>query len=54
MKFGFFDDGQREYVIQTPETPYPWINYLGNEKFFSLIVIINRTLDETSTFSKAK
>lgn len=37
MKFGFFDDGQREYVIQTPETPYPWINYLGNEKFFSLI-----------------
>lgn len=37
MKFGFFDDGQREYVIETPETPYPWINYLGNEKFFSLI-----------------
>ena len=37
MKFGHFDDSKREYVIETPETPYPWINYLGNEKFFSLI-----------------
>ncbi len=37
MKFGYFDDNQREYVISTPETPYPWINYLGNEKFFSII-----------------
>lgn len=37
MKFGHFDDSRREYVIETPETPYPWINYLGNEKFFSLI-----------------
>lgn len=37
MKFGNFDDGAREYVISTPRTPYPWINYLGNEKFFSLI-----------------
>jgi cellobiose phosphorylase len=37
MKFGFFDDKNREYVINTPETPYPWINYLGNEKFFSLM-----------------
>ena len=37
MKFGHFDDAQREYVITTPLTPYPWINYLGNEKFFSLI-----------------
>lgn len=36
-KFGFFDDARREYVISTPETPYPWINYLGNEDFFSLI-----------------
>lgn len=36
MKFGFFDDKNREYVITTPQTPYPWINYLGNEKFFSL------------------
>ena len=37
MKYGFFDDSAREYAILTPKTPYPWINYLGNEKFFSLI-----------------
>ncbi|HHU35754.1 MAG TPA: glycosyl transferase, partial [Treponema sp.] len=37
MKFGHFDDVNREYVIETPKTPYPWINYLGNSKFFSLI-----------------
>ncbi|MBQ3686762.1 MAG: glycosyl transferase, partial [Treponema sp.] len=37
MKFGHFDDARREYVITNPLTPYPWINYLGNEKFFSLI-----------------
>jgi cellobiose phosphorylase len=33
MKFGHFDDEQREYVITTPQTPYPWINYLGNADF---------------------
>ena len=37
MKYGHFDDANREYVITEPYTPYPWINYLGNEKFFSLI-----------------
>ena len=37
MKFGHFDDENREYVITTPKTPYPWINYLGSENFFSLI-----------------
>lgn len=37
MKFGYFDDKQREYVITNPRTPWPWINYLGNEDFFSLI-----------------
>lgn len=37
MKFGYFDDSQREYVITTPQTPWPWINYLGTEDFFSLI-----------------
>ncbi len=37
MRFGFFDDQSREYVITTPETPYPWINYLGSEKFFALV-----------------
>jgi cellobiose phosphorylase len=37
MQFGNFDDAAREYVISTPRTPYPWINYLGTEDFFSLI-----------------
>jgi cellobiose phosphorylase len=37
MRFGHFDDSNREYVITTPETPYPWINYLGSEQFFGLI-----------------
>lgn len=37
MKFGYFDDLNKEYVINTPKTPYPWINYLGNEQFFGLI-----------------
>ena len=37
MKFGHFDDASREYVITNPKTPWPWINYLGNEDFFSLI-----------------
>jgi cellobiose phosphorylase len=37
MKFGHFDDSRREYVITNPLTPWPWINYLGNEDFFSLI-----------------
>jgi len=37
MKFGYFDDSAREYVITTPKTPLPWINYLGTNEFFSLI-----------------
>ena len=37
MKFGHFDDVHREYVIDTPRTPLPWINYLGSEDFFSLV-----------------
>ena len=37
MKFGYFDDSNREYVITTPKTPLPWINYLGCNDFFSLI-----------------
>ena len=36
-RFGYFDDENREYVITDPKTPWPWINYLGNEDFFSLI-----------------
>lgn len=37
MKFGHFDDQNKEYVITNPQTPFPWINYLGTEDFFSLI-----------------
>jgi cellobiose phosphorylase len=37
MRFGHFDDAAREYVITSPRTPHPWINYLGTEEFFSLI-----------------
>ena len=36
-EYGHFDDAKREYVITNPATPFPWINYLGNEDFFGLI-----------------
>ena len=36
-EYGYFDDKNREYVITEPRTPWPWINYLGTEDFFSLI-----------------
>src|SRR4030043_1032637 len=37
MQYGYFNDKEREYVITDPQTPWPWINYLGTEDFFSLI-----------------
>ena len=37
MQYGHFDDTRREYVITTPCTPLPWINYLGSEDFFTLL-----------------
>ena len=37
MKYGYFDDQNKEYVITTPKTPLPWINYLGCEEFFTMI-----------------
>ncbi len=37
MQYGHFDDAAREYVITTPFTPLPWINYLGSEEFFGII-----------------
>ena len=37
MKYGYFDDARREYVVTRPDTPLPWINYLGCEDFFGLI-----------------
>jgi len=37
MQFGHFDDSRREYVITRPDTPLPWINYLGCQAYFGLI-----------------
>jgi len=37
VKYGYFDDARREYVISTPKTPLPWINYLGSEDFLGMI-----------------
>ena len=51
MKFGYFDDASREYVITTPRTPLPWINYLGSREFFSLI---SNTCGGYSFFKDAK
>ncbi|MCM1134920.1 MAG: glycosyl transferase [Clostridium sp.] len=51
MKFGYFDDANREYVITTPKTPLPWINYLGCNDFFS---IISNTCGGYSFYKDAK
>ncbi len=37
MKYGYFDDDCREYVITQPDTPLPWINYLGCQAYFGII-----------------
>ena len=37
MRYGYFDDARREYVITQPDTPLPWINYLGSQGYFGLI-----------------
>jgi cellobiose phosphorylase len=50
-QFGHFDDANREYVITDPCTPWPWINYLGTEDFFSLI---SNTAGGYSFFKDAK
>lgn len=36
QQYGFFDDTRREYVITRPDTPLPWLNYLGQDEFFAL------------------
>lgn len=51
MHFGHFDDNAKEYVITDPATPWPWINYLGSEDFFSLI---SNTAGGYSFFRDAK
>jgi hypothetical protein len=35
--FGHFEDARREYVITRPDTPLPWINYLGSEDYFAIV-----------------
>jgi cellobiose phosphorylase len=37
MRYGHFDDERREYVVTRPDTPLPWINYLGSEAYFGII-----------------
>ncbi len=37
VRYGYFDDNAREYVITRPDTPLPWINYLGTDEFFGII-----------------
>jgi cellobiose phosphorylase len=37
MRYGYFDDENREYVINRPDTPLPWINYLGCEDYFGIV-----------------
>ena len=37
MIYGSYDDARREFVISRPDTPSPWINYLGSEDFFTLM-----------------
>jgi cellobiose phosphorylase len=51
MKYGYFDDQHREYVITQPDTPLPWINYLGCEEYFGLI---SNTAGGYSFFSDAR
>ena len=51
MKFGYFDDKALEYVITTPRTPLPWINYLGCNDFFS---IVSNTCGGYSFYKDAK
>jgi len=37
MKYGYFDDENKEYVITKPNTPKSWTNYLGDTEFCSVI-----------------
>ena len=37
MQYGFFDDKNKEYVIQRPDTPKSWSNYLGSTEYGAII-----------------
>ncbi|MGH3165157.1 MAG: GH36-type glycosyl hydrolase domain-containing protein, partial [Trebonia sp.] len=51
MRYGYFDDDNREYVIKRVDTPVPWINYLGTEAYFG---IISNTADGYSWYRDAR
>ncbi len=51
MNYGYFDDENKEYVINRPDTPLPWINYLGTKDFFG---IISNTAGGYSFYQDAK
>ena len=51
MKYGYFDDEQKEYVITKPDTPLPWINYMGTKDFYG---IISNTAGGYSFYKDAK
>jgi cellobiose phosphorylase len=51
MRYGYFDDDHKEYVITRPDTPLPWINYLGCEEFYG---IISNTAGGYSFFKDAR
>jgi cellobiose phosphorylase len=51
MRYGYFDDESREYVVTRPDTPLPWINYLGCEEYFG---IISNTAGGYSFFQDAR
>lgn len=46
MKYGYFDDKNREYVIERPDTPTPWVNYLGSPEYGAIISNIHSLLQE--------
>ncbi|MCB0748394.1 MAG: glycosyl transferase, partial [Ignavibacteriae bacterium] len=51
MSYGYFDDEQKEYVITKPDTPLPWINYMGTKDFYG---IISNTAGGYSFYKDAK
>ena len=37
MKYGYFDESKKEYVITRPDTPAPWVNYLGSPEYRAIV-----------------
>ena len=37
MKYGYFDESKKEYVITRPDTPAPWVNYLGSPEYGAIV-----------------